>query len=137
MVDSTASTSSYPTLIFLHSHLADPVHLQRILQLPKTPKLRKARLVGYTASELDNSAAVSFSSYGFGEWVGEEEVLGVVYEVESWEQEERISAAVCRTGDVGEVVRGRWERVRIKAYSGRNVLLVSCYFVDLWSVGRC
>tara|TARA_R110002003_G_scaffold290_1_gene18518 strand:- start:6319 stop:6747 length:429 start_codon:yes stop_codon:yes gene_type:complete len=137
MVDSTATASEYPILIFLHSHLADPTHLQRILQLPKTPKLRKARLVGYTASELDDSAAVSVSSYGFGEWAGEEEVQGVVYEVESWEQEERISAAVCRRGDVGEGVKGRWEQVRIKACSGRNVLLVSCYFVDLWSVGRC
>jgi hypothetical protein len=126
MVDSIASTSSYPTLIFLHSILADPVHLQRILQLPKTPNLRKARLVGYTASELDYSAAVSFASYGYGEWAGEEEVLGVAYEFESWEQEERTRAAVCRRGNVGEGVRGRWEWVRIKACRGRNVLLVSC-----------
>jgi hypothetical protein len=88
----TASASAYPITYFLCDKLTDAKVLKTALNLARLPKLRKARIIGYTRSacksESESESTVKYDGTNYGEWDNEEIVKGVVFEVLS-EYEER------------------------------------------------
>ncbi|KAF2852207.1 hypothetical protein T440DRAFT_477687 [Plenodomus tracheiphilus IPT5] len=120
----------YSLLYFFCDELTKPEVLQNVLHLPKTPKLRKAIIIGYQRSSCDTESAVILDGMNFGGWATEERVKGVAYEVAN-EEEERLlheyEERDCSVGPVDIEVNGAW--------LGRTTFCGMVYFPGLEEFG--
>jgi hypothetical protein len=94
-----AVTSLYPVAYFLCDKLVDTKVVKTKLELERTPKLRKARIVGYKRANYEYESTIQYDGTNFGEWFGEEIVKGVVFEAMNAYEEARLMEHV--GGDCG------------------------------------
>jgi len=101
--ETQSPASPYPIAYFLCDPKINAKTLKVALGLAKAPKLRKARVVGYTRACENEESTVAYDGYDFGEWAPEEFVKGVVFEAACVEEEERLKVYVGNAAEVKTV----------------------------------